>query len=102
MCGIFGLIADKAFDFERVLASAVRSLHHRGPDDQGMEILPSRTDPRMAVGLAATRLAVLDLSPVGHQPMVDPDSGCRLVYNGEISNFAELRRELEGHGFRFR
>lgn len=101
MCGIFGVIAGQELDLERTLASAIESLGHRGPDDRGSEILDGPAGSGLRLGLAATRLAILDLSPAGHQPMVDPDTGCRLVYNGEISNFRDLRRELEGHGIRF-
>jgi asparagine synthase (glutamine-hydrolysing) len=54
------------------------------------------------VGLAHTRLSIIDLSPLGHQPMKDPVTGNWIVYNGEIYNFRELRRELQGKGVEFR
>jgi asparagine synthase (glutamine-hydrolysing) len=69
-------------------------LAHRGPDDAGTH----RDGP---VGLAHRRLAIVDLSPAGHQPMHSADAAHSLVYNGEIYNHVELRRELEGLGARF-
>lgn len=66
----------------------------RGPDDAGMEI-------RNGTGLGHRRLSILDLSPAGHQPMCNEDRSVWVVFNGEIYNFAELRRELEGLGHRF-
>lgn len=97
MCGILGsvggAVARTAFD------AAVDRLRHRGPDDRGVECLPSR---RGAVWLGFRRLAILDLSPRGHQPMFDDRRELCIVFNGEIYNFRELRAELEGKGHRFR
>jgi asparagine synthase (glutamine-hydrolysing) len=76
------------------MAHAIR---HRGPDDEGIEILE---DGR--VGLAHRRLSIIDLSPGGHQPMWDEERSVAIVYNGELYNFRELRKELEDDGFRFR
>lgn len=76
-------------------------LTHRGPDDHGMEILPLQSQPGYCIGLAARRLAILDLSPAGHQPMYDPRSDCWIVFNGEIFNFREIRAELEKLGYSF-
>jgi asparagine synthase (glutamine-hydrolysing) len=73
----------------------------RGPDDAGyVEVLPRQGAGRWVLG--ACRLAILDLSSAGHQPMQDPQTGNWLVYNGEIFNFGELRRELEAAGCVFR
>jgi len=72
---------------------------HRGPDDQGAVVLQVGDG---VVGLGNRRLAILDLSPLGHQPMHNPDTGDALVYNGEIYNSPELRRELQHAGFTFR
>ena len=72
---------------------------HRGPDDSG---LWERKFPDGSyVGLGSRRLAILDLSPDGHMPMCNEDRTVWITYNGEIYNFAELRRELESKGHRF-
>lgn len=71
------------------------TIAHRGPDDEGMFI----SGP---LGLGFRRLAILDLSPAGHQPMSDPDQSIWVVFNGEIYNFHEIRRELETKGHQFR
>jgi asparagine synthase (glutamine-hydrolysing) len=70
-------------------------LHHRGPDDRGLWL-------DGGVGLGHSRLSILDLSPLGHQPMVSRDGRWVMVFNGEVYNFREIRRELEplGHAFR--
>ncbi len=78
---------------ERMLAR----LSHRGPDDAGTWV-----DRPAGVLLGHRRLAVIDISPLGHQPMVSDDGRLAIVFNGEIYNFPELRRELEAHGVRFR
>jgi asparagine synthase (glutamine-hydrolysing) len=70
---------------------------HRGPDDQGVWYTADRR-----VGLAHRRLAIIDLSPGGHQPMLDPSGQFCITYNGEIYNYLEVRRVLEGLGHRFR
>ncbi len=72
-------------------------LRHRGPDDSGIWI---SADAR--VGLAHTRLSIIDLTHAGHQPMTNESDDVRLVFNGEIYNFRELRGELEKTGHRFR
>jgi asparagine synthase (glutamine-hydrolysing) len=78
----------------------LRQMTPRGPDDEGSLELHPQSGGILRLG--ARRLAIQDLSPAGHQPMQDPDSGCWLVFNGEIFNFKELRRELEARGRRFR
>jgi len=70
---------------------------HRGPDDAG-----EWHSPDGKVGLAHRRLSIIDLSPLGHQPMVDASGAAVIVFNGEIYNFRELRAELEAKGHRFR
>jgi asparagine synthase (glutamine-hydrolysing) len=100
VCGIFGyLSADPDLDEARVLDEALAALHHRGPDDRGLH-RARHGDHRL--GLAHTRLAIIDLSPGGHQPMSTDDGRFTVVYNGELYNFMELRRELEGLGETFR
>ena len=74
---------------------------HRGPDDEGTEILSFASDLQQCVALGSRRLAVLDLSPAGHMPMKDPATGNWIVFNGEIYNFQIIRAELEKLGHRF-
>jgi asparagine synthase (glutamine-hydrolysing) len=69
------------------------SLTHRGPDDEGIWI-----DPDAGVGLGPRRLSIIDLSPLGHQPMVSSDGRWVLCYNGEIYNHPEIRAELDRQG----
>ena len=77
------------------VASMVRQLEHRGPDDQGLETIRTSAGP---LTLGFRRLAIIDLSPAGHQPMYDPVTGNWIVFNGEIYNFRELRAELQALG----
>ena len=96
MCGIYGLFRFDQQPIEQVLLKRMAQLQqHRGPDDEGFLVDGN-------VGFAFRRLAILDLSPAGHQPMASADSTCWLVFNGEIYNHNELRRELEQYGHHFR
>jgi asparagine synthase (glutamine-hydrolysing) len=95
MCGIFGIIAQNARIPEGVLECGTQSLAHRGPDDSGTVLL---RDGSTEIGLGNRRLAILDVSPLAHQPMHDPKTGNWIVYNGEIYNFRDVRRELEQAG----
>jgi asparagine synthase (glutamine-hydrolysing) len=72
-------------------------ISHRGPDDRGIHI-----GEDCCVALGHNRLSIIDLTQGGHQPMVNPDNGDVLTFNGEIYNFCELRRDLEAKGYRFR
>ena len=99
MCGIFGIIAHRSRIPDGVLEHGTQSLAHRGPDDSGTVVLHGSDS--VEVGLGNRRLAILDLSPLGHQPMHDPASGNWIVYNGEIYNFREVRAELEKSGATF-
>jgi asparagine synthase (glutamine-hydrolysing) len=100
MCGIAGIVGDVSPEIcSASLMRMVRAQVHRGPDDQGVSTLPTTYG---RVGLGHRRLAILDLSRHGHQPMVNADTGDVIVYNGEIYNFKELRTELESLGFQFR
>jgi asparagine synthase (glutamine-hydrolysing) len=74
------------------------ALAHRGPDDEGIEVLSN--EPNVVFG--HRRLAIIDTSRAGHQPMADTESGCWIAYNGELYNFRELRRELVSLGHTFR
>jgi asparagine synthase (glutamine-hydrolysing) len=98
MCGIGGIInsALGRDAVEQKLLAMQRCLHHRGPDDRGLFISPNGK-----TGLVNTRLAILDLSSAGHQPMSSPDGRYRIVLNGEIYNFQALRGELEAKGETF-
>jgi asparagine synthase (glutamine-hydrolysing) len=96
MCGIVGYAGREPIDADR-LAQMRDTMTHRGPDDLGLWISGDR-----AVGLAMRRLAIIDLSPGGHQPMADPSSRIHVSFNGEIYNFREVRRELEAKGRAFR
>jgi len=96
MCGIVGVAGDVTASRERLLAMR-DCLRHRGPDDEGVS-----WSPDVRVGLAHRRLSIIDLSPMGRQPMTDIAGDLEIVFNGEIYNYLELRAELEGAGHRFR
>jgi asparagine synthase (glutamine-hydrolysing) len=102
MCGIFGIIGRNARVPAEVLERATRSLAHRGPDDSGTIILRDSARNAVEISLGNRRLAILDLSPQGHQPMNDPATGHWIVYNGEVYNFREVRAKLEQAGLCFR
>lgn len=104
MCGLAGAIGV----INPTIVSAVHRMNaamvHRGPDDEGCWSSPSsRRDQEDEIGavLAHRRLSIIDLSEAGHQPMVDPATGNAIVYNGEVYNFREIRRELESRGVSF-
>jgi asparagine synthase (glutamine-hydrolysing) len=101
MCGICGfLVRGERFDAGRLEATAARmaeTLRHRGPDGSG-----TWADAEAGVALGHRRLAIVDLSPEGAQPMVSACGRYVLSYNGEIYNFRELRAELEAAGATFR
>ena len=97
MCGIVGTITRTSWDKRPPLTTMRDCLLHRGPDDAG-----EWWSPDGRVGFAHRRLSILDLSPLGHQPMFGDNERLAIVFNGEIYNFAELRLELEGKGFQFR
>jgi len=94
MCGIGGLVSldgKPLRDLERSLEVMGRLIAHRGPDGQG-----SWRNGRRSCGLTHRRLAIIDLSPSGHQPMQAPN-GSVITYNGEIYNYLELQEQLAGH-----
>ncbi len=94
MCGIYGRVArHEPIARSPVDAAAVARLRHRGPDDEG-----SWYGSRVFLGMR--RLAVIDLV-TGHQPMANEDGSIRVVFNGEIYNFHEIRKELQALGHRF-
>ncbi len=97
MCGIAGIVATDPIVSTDALQAMVSALRHRGPDDEAVWVSPDRR-----TGLAHTRLAVLDLSSAGRQPMSNEDSSVFLVCNGEIYTYRELRSELQKSHHRFR
>src|SRR5947209_11923775 len=99
MCGITGYWSRRGDPnaWLRDLSASVETMKQRGPDDNGVWVRPGG---RVAMG--QTRLSILDLSPLGHQPMRSPDGRLMMVFNGEIYNFALIRAELEALGHRFR
>jgi asparagine synthase (glutamine-hydrolysing) len=92
MCGIAGTFTRRPAD-PVVLAAMAATIAHRGPDDQGIW-----ADPDVGVGLAHRRLAIVDLSVTGHQPMASRDERYVLCFNGEIYNHREIRVELDSQG----
>jgi asparagine synthase (glutamine-hydrolysing) len=96
MCGIVGIVER---DLSRPVPEVdvqrmVRTLNHRGPDEEGSVLLPG-------VGLAMRRLSIVDIAG-GQQPFANEDGTMQVVANGEIYNFAEVKRELTSRGHRFR
>jgi asparagine synthase (glutamine-hydrolysing) len=93
MCGIAGF----NWEDERLIRAMTDALRHRGPDDEGTYVDSN-------VSLGHRRLAIIDLSQLGHQPMAYERDGRRVIvtYNGEIFNFREVRDELAARGYRFR
>lgn len=100
MCGIAGMagIAD-----EPLLKEMLAITRHRGPNDSGTYVVEGLT-PASRIAIGNNRLSIIDLSEAGHQPMCNEDGTVWVAYNGEIYNFAELRKELvsDGHEFKSR
>src|SRR4051812_23272081 len=95
MCGILGVVSARVRVDESTLRRQRDTMVHRGPDDAGLWLSENN-----CVGLAHRRLSIIDLSPAGRQPMTD-ETGAQIIFNGEIYNFRELRRELESKGHSF-
>lgn len=89
MCGFVGVFSPESPVDPEWLEAAANSIRHRGPDDAGVYI-----DQTVGFGMAHRRLAILDLSPRGHQPMVSSTGRYVIAYNGEIYNHLEIRRAL--------
>ncbi|MEI8361139.1 MAG: asparagine synthase (glutamine-hydrolyzing) [bacterium] len=96
MCGIAGQVSLEKIVKTENIGRMVRALRHRGPDDSGCWVAPSGS----AV-LGHARLSIIELSPLGHQPFISPDGQVALVFNGEIYNFQEIKKELIGLGYGF-
>jgi asparagine synthase (glutamine-hydrolysing) len=103
VCGFCGIVGPARSAAPEAIEPMTRSLAHRGPDDDGMHVerFPVR-DAEFALALGHRRLSILDLSPLGHQPMHSQDGAYSIAYNGEVYNFREIRRELEAKGHTFR
>lgn len=99
MCGIAGVFSSG--DSRDAVTTMTSFLSHRGPDDSGIEAFCS-SEGKLLGTFGSRRLAILDLTQSGHQPMFSPDGNLCITYNGEIYNFLELRHELEQEGARFR
>ena len=98
MCGICGILSfDKKPIEENALQKMTDVLIHRGPDDEGTYV-----NSRKNVGLGFRRLSIVDLSPAGHQPMSNSDGTIWIVFNGEIYNHLEVRKELEKLGYKYK
>src|SRR3954464_12392172 len=94
MCGIAGFVSARANagreDMEAIARRMAASLRHRGPDDEG-----TWADPEAGIAFGHQRLAIVDLSPAGHQPMHSASGRYVITFNGEIYNHAVLRKEIE-------
>ncbi len=96
MCGICGVIHFDGLPVDEAgLSRMAQSIRHRGPDDSGLWVEGS-------VGLGNTRLAIIDLSPAGHQPLTNESGEVWIAFNGEIYNFQSLRPDIEARGHTFR
>jgi asparagine synthase (glutamine-hydrolysing) len=95
MCGIAGWCG-RNFEGDAGVGQMVQRIRHRGPDDFGLWFSPDR-----GCILGHARLSIIDLSPAGHQPMIDKVTGNCIVYNGEIYNFQYLREKLQIQGEHF-
>ena len=98
MCGIAGAVMADPSGAEHAVVAMCDRMTARGPDDAGIALL---TSDDTAVAIGNRRLAIIDPSPAGHQPMHDADAGTAIVFNGMIYNYRELRAELTAAGERF-
>ncbi|MBX9772302.1 MAG: asparagine synthase (glutamine-hydrolyzing), partial [Candidatus Obscuribacterales bacterium] len=98
MCGIVGGWWQRQKDVSPIVYRALEKIQHRGPDDKGCQLYPTRES---VVALGHARLSIIDLSKAGHQPMHSHDGRFAIVFNGEIYNYRELRSELQALGQSF-
>src|SRR6266851_1019508 len=99
MCGIAAILGDLPSDrVEMSLRAMLDAQFHRGPDDGGSVVISTG---QAVLGLGNRRLAIQDVSPLGHQPMQNEDTGDILVYNGELYNAPQLKNSLASEGYRF-
>jgi asparagine synthase (glutamine-hydrolysing) len=99
MCGIAGFIDFKQQGTDDLLRQMTDTIVHRGPDDSGQMLY---TSPTAQVGFGFRRLAIIELSELGHQPMEFETAGLSIIFNGEVYNYAAIRKELEALGYTFR
>ena len=97
MCGICGYVSKNRITKEQ-LGVMNDTMIHRGPNDNGVELYDGKNG--YVIGFAQRRLSILDLSPLGHQPMDSCDGRVSIVFNGEIYNFLELKKELSDYPFK--
>lgn len=96
MCGIVGIVGQNKTVNTDLLEGMRDTFVYRGPDDCGAWYSQNHT-----VALGQRRLSIIDTSAAGHQPMVDAETGCVIVFNGEVYNYLEIRKELEQQGYSF-
>lgn len=96
MCGIAGIIKNNSIDEKKLMAEMLSALAHRGPEDEGIWESENKK-----VVLGQRRLAILDLSPLGHQPMTTKDNRYSITFNGEIYNYQDIKTELQELGWEF-
>ena len=99
MCGIAGLIAQNP---EACIGAMLRSIEHRGRDDEGVWTSQPIDNEDRRVCFGHRRLAIIDTSSAGHQPMFSADGRYGIILNGEIYNYRELREQLAAKGRNFR
>jgi len=100
MCGLAGFFSTRDWgsdEMRRIVSRMTDTIAHRGPDDSGTWV-----DSAAGVALGFRRLAIVDLSALGHQPMLSASGRYVIIFNGEVYNHRNLRRELESSGLRFR
>jgi len=102
MCGIAGFLTkdSTAFDSYYVIKRMTKTLNHRGPDGEGIEVFQS---PKFGcvTALGHRRLKIIDLSEKARQPMFNDDKNLSIVFNGELYNYLELKEELLAKGYNF-
>ena len=106
MCGIVGILSNSNSINQSKVRSMLKKISHRGPDDEGVVSVNTRNNnfdesPAADLFLGHSRLSILDLSSLGHQPMSTSDKKLWITYNGEIFNFRELRDDLLIKGYKF-
>ncbi|NHN26151.1 asparagine synthase (glutamine-hydrolyzing) [Flavobacterium jejuense] len=90
MCGITGFIATRTLDHKKILENMIFKMNHRGPDSNGTWF-----NENLNIGLGHARLSIVDLSETGHQPMLSNSGRYHLVFNGEIYNHLDIRKQLD-------
>jgi asparagine synthase (glutamine-hydrolysing) len=95
MCGIALVLHRDSAKAETVCRRAIAAISHRGSDNEGFQSIVTRFG---TIVLGHRRLSILDLTPTGAQPMVDPQTGNTIIFTGEICNFQALKSELETQG----